>query len=119
MVSRIRRRRGRIAVGVLAGTVILGSVTPAAGGPAVSKRNLSAGTASGATDCATGGDASAFGHEREPTVAINPVDRRNIVVAWEQLAPTASDGSQPTDDVIVADWTKDGGATWHQTVVPG
>jgi hypothetical protein len=46
--------------------------------------------------------------EVEPSLAVNPTDRRNIVVAWMQDNAVA----------IAAAATLDGGATWHRLVVP-
>lgn len=46
--------------------------------------------------------------ERQPSLAVNAANRKNLVTAWRQ---DLSDG-------IVAGWSKDGGHSWSQVVVP-
>jgi hypothetical protein len=52
--------------------------------------------------------------EVEPSIAVNPADPKNIVVAWQQ--DRFQDGAARG---TVVGSSKDGGATWTQTTVPG
>ena len=48
----------------------------------------------------------------EPSMAVNPRDDKNIVVAWQQDRSFASRGN-------VVSYSHDGGSTWHEVTVPG
>ncbi len=52
--------------------------------------------------------------EVEPSLAVNPLDRKNIAIAWIQ---DRFDGPGGLGIVVVA--TKDGGRAWKRVVVPG
>jgi len=48
----------------------------------------------------------------EPSMAVNPRNRDNIVVAWQQDRSFASRGN-------VVSYSRDSGRTWHEVTVPG
>src|SRR5215813_15147767 len=48
----------------------------------------------------------------EPSMAVNPVNRDNIVAAWQQDRSFAARGN-------VVSYSRDGGRTWHEVTVPG
>jgi hypothetical protein len=99
------RRRTLLALLLTVGFAVASTNLPASARPAVAV------DVSGASPYAPNGcrvDASLQGLEVEPSLAVNPTDRRNIVVAWMQDNAVA----------IAAAATLDGGATWHRLVVP-
>jgi hypothetical protein len=97
--------------------VVLATVVPgasAAAGPRVSDVHaLSGDSPFKSGGCGVPGRPT-FGSEAEPSLAVNPRDRKNLVAVWQQDR-FALDGGALSNVVSVS---KNGGRSWHRVLVP-
>jgi hypothetical protein len=61
------------------------------------------------------GNNADYSVERESTIAVNPVNKRNMAIAW-QLLPSTPD--PVLDTTIIVASTIDGGVSWRRSAVP-
>lgn len=107
-----KHTRRRLLGAVTAFMVVIGgasvtSVLPAAGSDAtVSTPRIVSGPDPLDSTCNI--DPARRNGAKEPSLAVNPTNRKNLVTAWIQ---DQSDG-------IVAGWSMDGGRTWSTVIVP-
>jgi hypothetical protein len=126
-MSRSRRGRDLIALSaVCALCAVLAVPTPAGAAgqrlPRVTTENISTGQPDLAPACqpdASSPEADLV--ERAPQLAVNPLDRDDLVAVWEQGNRNQAwdpAGALGDETVITAAATPDGGASWSQSVVP-
>ena len=113
-----RPLRKLIVVGLIASAALTASApTLADGGPFKVKRLT---TISGPTPFAAGCPGAFHDADKtdglviEPSIAVNPENRRNIVATWKQ---DVSPEFNARDDLIASSF--DGGRSWRRTAVPG
>jgi hypothetical protein len=99
-------------VGVVAvSAVVVASLSTAASGAAGESGSITLSGPSPLAHC-PGLPGTITNFTAEPSMAVNPRNRDNIVVAWQQDRSYASRGN-------VVSYSRDGGRTWREVTVPG
>lgn len=129
MLSTVRGNTG--ALGILTAFIVAGMPVPSGPAPAepaqpganIVVRAISSGESIFETDehrCQSA-ESAAYGYRQEPHLAVNPQDPQNMVATWRQDqwggAFAENEGGGALSDVVA--YSKNGGATWTELVLPG